>query len=389
FANPASVQDTTRLFFRPFDTAEEVYDEDITYEEEVTAGYVMGVVDFNFLTVTGGVRVERTSLSSSPWTLVNDDESIPVIDRFEQLFFENSYTNVMPSIHLKATPFDNFVARLSWSNTIGRPNYDEVSGTSELEIIPEVEGGGTVGFYEGANADLQPFESENWDLSLEYYFPSGGIGSFGAFRKNIDNYIFEARRTQNRVEFQGTFFEELNFEQSLNLETAIVQGVEFSYDQAFVFLPGFLSGFGITANAAFINSEVEYPDREGDDLPLLRQPNTVFNLIPYYQKYGFELRAAITYRSEFLVVPRSIDDGFVEEALEAGFAVADFDRYEAARTAVDITAAYTFPSRKLKILAQARNLTNAPEQEYQGITDRYDRHQLFGASYFLGFTVNL
>ncbi|MEM9931183.1 MAG: hypothetical protein AAF840_15295, partial [Bacteroidota bacterium] len=115
----------------------------------------------------------------------------------------------------------------------------------------------------------------------------------------------------------------------------------------------------------------------------------VFNLIPYYQKYGFELRAAITYRSEFLVVPRSIDDGFVEEALEAGFAVSDFDRYEAARTAVDITAAYTFPSRKLKILAQARNLTNAPEQEYQGITDRYDRHQLFGASYFLGFTVNL
>jgi uncharacterized membrane protein len=79
----------------------------------------------------------------------------------------------------------------------------------------------------------------------------------------------------------------------------------------------------------------------------------------------------------------------VEDAVEAGFSISDFDRYEGARTAVDITAAYTFPSRKFKILAQARNLTNAPEQEFQGITSRYDRHQLFGASYFLGFSVNL
>jgi len=388
FANPANVNDTTCLRFRPFDTAEEVYDEDITYTEDVTAAYIMGVVDFNYLSVIGGLRVEHTTLSSAPWTLVSQDESIPVIDRFDQLFFENSYTNWMPSIHLKATPFENFVARLSWTNTIGRPDYENVSGASELEIIPEVEGGGTVGFYEGANAGLLPFESENWDLSLEYYFPTGGIASAGAFRKNIDNYIFEARTTQNQVEFQGTFFEELNIEQSLNLENAIVQGVEFSYDQAFTNLPGFLSGFGITANAAFIDSEVQYPDREGDDLPLLRQPNTVFNLIPYYQKYGLELRTAITYRSEFLVNPRSLDDGFVEDAVEAGFAITDFDRYEGARTAVDITAAYTFPSRKFKILAQARNITNAPEQEWQGITDRYDRHQLFGASYFLGFSVN-
>ena len=389
FANPANTQDTTRLFFRPFDTAEEIYDEDITYEESITAGYIMGVVDFDFATLTAGVRVERTSVGSSPYTLVNDDQTIPVQDRFEQLFFENSYTNVMPSVLLKAKPFNNFIARLSWTNTIGRPNYDELSGTSELEITPEVEGGGTIGAFEGANPDLVPYESMNLDLSLEYYFPSGGIASVGGFYKSIDNYIFEARNVQNRIEFQGTFFEELTFEQSLNLETAIVQGVEASYDQAFTFLPGFLNGLGITANVALIDSKIDYPNREGDDLPLLRQPNSVFNIIPYYQKYGLELRAAITYRSEFLVVPRSLDDGFVEEAVEAEFAVTDFDRYEASRTAIDLTAAYTFPSRNFKILAQARNLTNAPEQEYQGITSRYDRHQLFGASYFLGFTVNL
>lgn len=389
FADPATLADTSRIVFRPFDTAEEIYDEDIYYSENVTAGYLMGVVDFDFMTLTAGVRVERTSVTSEPYTLVSEDETIPVQDRFEQLFFENSYTNVMPSINLKANPFDNFIARLSWTNTIGRPDYDVLSGTSQLDVVPDVAGGGTTGTFIGANPDLAPFESMNLDLALEYYFPSGGILSGGAFYKDIDNYIFDARSVQNNVEFRDIFFEELTFRQSLNLENAVLQGLEVSYDQAFTFLPGFFSGFGITANAAFIDSEVDYPDREGDDLPLLRQPNRVFNIIPYYQKYGLELRAAITYRSEFLVVPRSLDDGFVVEAVEAGFSVTDFDRYEGERTAVDLTAAYTFPSRKFKILAQARNLTNAPEQEYQGIPERYDRHQLFGASYFLGFTINL
>ena len=384
FSNPANLADTSRIHFRQDDTNDEIYDEDINYQEDVTAGYVMGVVDFNFLTVIAGLRVEHTATSSLPWVNTGANSNLG----FEQIDFSNSYTNVMPSVHLKANPVDNFIARLSWSNTIGRPNYDELSGTSELQFDTD-ETGRTAGVFSGANPDLLPFESMNLDLSLEYYFPSGGILSGGAFYKNIDNYIFEVERVQNNIQFQGISFEELRFERSVNLDVATVRGVEASYDQAFTFLPGFFSGFGLTANVAFIDSEVEYPSRETDDLPLLRQPNSVFNLIPYYQQYGFEIRAAITRRSAFLVGPQSLENGWVEDAVEAGFAISDFDLYEGARTAVDITAAYTFPARKFKILAQARNLTNAPEQEYRGVTSRYDRHQLFGASYFLGFSVSL
>ncbi len=381
FSNSANLQDTSRIHFRPDDTEEEVYADDINYKEDVTAGYVMGVVDFNRITLIAGLRVEHTNMTSSPYV----DQG----DGFAPLDFNNTYTNVMPSVHLKANPFDNFIARLSWTNTIGRPNYDQLAGTSEFEFEETTTPGIFTGQFEGANPDLMPFESMNLDLSLEYYFPSGGILSGGAFYKRIDNQIFNQTIVRNNIEFQGLFFEDLSFERSFNLNTATVEGIEASYDQAFTFLPGFFSGFGITANAAFIDSEIEYPNREGENLPLLRQPNRVYNIIPYYQKYGFELRVAISYRSEFLVEPESLESGWVEDAVEARFTIADFDVYEAARTAVDITAAYTFPSRKLKILAQARNLTNAPEQEFRGVTSRYDRHQLFGASYFLGFSLNL
>lgn len=381
FEDPKNLLDTTRFFFRPEQSANEDFDEDINYREDVTAGYLMGVFNFNKLTVTAGARIEHTETTSSPF--------VETETGFEQIDFSNSYTNFMPSVHLRAMPTDNFIARLSWSNTIGRADYDQLSGTSEFEFFETATPGIFTGSFQGANPNLAPLESMNLDLSLEYYFKSGGLLSVGGFFKDIKNQIFTVEEDQQNITFQDLFFEDIVFERNVNLNTAQVYGFEAGYDQAFTFLPSPFDGFGITANVAVIESEATYPNREDDDLPLFRQPSNVYNIIPYYQKYGFELRLAITYRNDFLVAARDLGSSWVEEGVEAGFSIADFDRYEDARTAVDFTAAYTFPNRKLRILAQGRNLTNSPEVEYQGNSSRYDRHQLFGRSFFLGFSLNL
>lgn len=392
FANPANLNNTERIFFRADDTADEIYDEDLNTRESVSAAYIMGVFDFNKLTITGGVRVEHTQTTASPWTETDSENANEL--GYEQLEFNNSYTNVMPSIHLMAHPAPNFITRLSWTNTIGRPDYSQLAGTSEFEVV-EVAEGEFQGSFEGANADLKPLESMNLDLSLEYYFKSGGIATLGGFYKNIDNQIFGQRISERDVTFQGIFFETLNRRQDINLDAAQVYGIEASYDHAFTFLPGFLSGFGITANGALIESKSTFPGRENDNIPLFRQPSSVFNIIPYYQKYGLEFRLAVTYRSDFLIDPISLDDEGVPDdsdfrpAVAVGFSPTEFDRYEAERTVVDVTAAYTFPGRKIKILGQIRNLTNAPEWQYRGNTSRYDRHELFGTSYFLGVSFNL
>ncbi len=381
FEDPKNLLDTTRLFFRPNSSAIEEFDEDINYREDVTAAYLMGVFNFKKFTLTAGARVERTKATSSPY--------VETENGFEQIDFTNSYTNFLPSVHLRANFTDNFIGRLSWSNTIGRPDYDQLSGTSEFNFMETTTPGVYTGSFEGANPNLSPLESMNLDLSLEYYFKSGGLLSAGAFYKDIDNQIFTVSQDERNITFQDLFFEEINFSRNVNLNAAQVYGVEFGYDQAFTFLPPPFDGFGITTNVAFIESEATYPNREGDNLPLFRQPSNVFNIIPYYQKYGLEIRAAITHRSNFLVTARGLESSFVKKGVEAGFSITDFDVYEAARTSVDVTAAYNFPGRKFRILAQARNLSNSPEQLYQGNPSRYDRHQLFGRSFFLGFSVNL
>lgn len=382
FSNPNNLNNTDKIFFRADDTAKEIFDEDINYREDVLAGYVMGAFDTKIMNIIAGVRVEHTKAISSPF--------VDSGDGYKPVDFENNYTNFLPSINIKTKLSDNFIIRGAWTNTIGRANYDQLAGTSELDISDNNVDGTVTGSFEGANPNLKPYESTNYDLSFEYYFKSGGLASIGGFYKNIKNQIFENEFTQNNIEFQGVFFDELSFSQFVNLEKAKLWGFEASFDQAFTFLPGFWSGFGITANMAAMDSDVSYPGREDDDLPLLRQANFTYNIIPYFQKYGFEVRAAINFRSEFLVDPRSLDDGFVEDAIAANpnFKISDFDRYEDERTTVDLTAAYTFPSGIFKILAQARNLNNTPEVEYQGIKSRYDRYQTFGASYFLGVSFN-
>ena len=380
--NRVNLQDTNRIWFQPERSAREDFEEDIYYQEDISAAYLMGVIDLPFATITAGARVERTEVLSTPW--VRDNEGA-----WSQGRFENSYTNFLPSVHVRAKLAENFIGRLSWSNTLGRADYDQLSGASIFEAIETATPGVFTGSFEGANPDLAPLTSTNWDLNLEYYFPFGGIASIGGFYKRINDQIFELERQERNFDFRGQFFEDITFERNVNLNRAEVYGLEAAYDQALTFLPSPFDGFGITANLALIESEAEYPNREDDDLPLFRQPSSVWNLIPYYQKFGVELRAALTYRSSFLVAARSLEQSYVEDGVAAGFSISDFDRYEGSRTALDVTAAYTFPNRKFKILAQARNLTNAPEQEYQGIESRYDRHQLFGQSYFLGFSVSL
>ena len=82
---------------------------------------------------------------------------------------QTSYTDVLPSLHVTYRPTDNMVIRGAWTNTIGRPNFEDVA--PRLEVDDE-EG-------EAGNADLEPFESMGLDFSFEYYLEPSGIASIG------------------------------------------------------------------------------------------------------------------------------------------------------------------------------------------------------------------
>ncbi len=385
FGQSENLSNPTRIVLDEVGSRIEDVQDDYRNSETVTAGYLMGQVNLGRLTLLGGARVEHTATTANSRLIAADADADAI--SFDDVREEHAYTHVLPSLHLKALLTDHLVARAAWTHTIGRPDYRDLAATAEFEYEETTTPGVYVGSLNQANADLDPFESLNLDASLEYYLGSGGMISAGGFFKRIDNQIFVNEEEHNDVTFRGLFFEELQIQQLDNANRARLWGAEFIYDQAFLFLPGVLKGFGTSLNLALIESEVTLDTRPGQTLPLFRQPSQVFNGVLYFQREGLEIRLAASHRSDMLLSAASVFD--YEDEIAAGADIARFDRWEDGRTTLDLLVGYTFSDRGVRITGQVRNLTNAPEQYYQGLSSRLDRYQLTGRTFFLGVNVSL
>ena len=345
-------------------------DSDSDNEETVLAGYVMVGTDLGPLSLQGGARVERTATRTLRYEVGEDDESGEVTAPARRAF-DSSYTNWLPAVVAKYTATDRLTVRVAWTNTIGRPDYDELAAFREVSWRATSVPGVFEGSIAEGNPNLQPYEAANLDGSVEYYFPLGGMAAVGAFHKRIDNPIYEFEETRRDVTFEGRVYDELVITQDRNADAGTLTGVELTYSQPLFFLPAPFDGLGITANAAFIDSEVTVPGREDERLTFFGQSDRVFNVIPYYQRGPLEMRLAYTYRGPFLA-----DVG--GEQFE--------DRYGDARATYDMTGRYSLFADRLELFAQVRNLTNEPEVGYQGSANRYDVHTLTGRTFTFGIS---
>jgi TonB-dependent receptor len=339
--------------------------------EHIYAGYLMATAELGKFSLLGGARVERTRTESRRYELsINDDtEEVQIGDRS----FDRSYMNVLPALIAKWNLSDRMIVRAAFTSTLGRPDYEELAGFREVSFEPTAVPNVFEGSVSEGNPDLKPYEARNLDFSLEYYFPLGGLLSLGAFDKRIDNPIYDYEVNHRDTLFEGRQYAELSYSQDRNAEAGTLRGIELSYSQPLFFLPKPFDGLGITANAAFIASEVRVPGREAEKLTFFGQPDRVINIIPYFQRGPLELRFAWTYRGSYLT-----EVG--EEAFE--------DRYGDRRETIDITGRFSLLRDRVRLLAQVRNLTNEPEIGYQGNVSRYDVHTLTGRTVTFGISAS-
>jgi len=380
---------TDQFSLDPIESAEEEVEVDAFVTEDVYAGYLMGNYTVGALTATGGVRIEATTTTSERYQFVNDDSFDAA--QTELIEADNSYTDVLPSLHLVYRFGDRVQLRGAWSNTIGRPDYDELASFQEIEF-EQNEVDDWEGFIEEGNPDLEPLRATNFDVSLEFYPGPGSIFSIGGFYKQIDDPIYTfiqeeenfagsqleslfgvdlQRAVRNIPGFGNRNFDQFEFAQLRNADEGSISGVELSFAQVFDFLPGALAGLGVSSNAAFMSSDVTVPGRD-DELPLFDQSDVVVNIAPYYQFGPLELRAAWNYQSEFLA---SVSDDPIE------------DEYGDERTTVDLSGRYDLLDGRFQINAYVRNLTNEVEREFQAIQRRGIFNAETGRTFELGVTI--
>lgn len=334
-------------------------EEDYTASEDIFATYAMGTWDIGALRIIGGVRVENTRFSAvgNQVDVAEDERSFTVTPRVA----DNSYTNVLPGLHLRYDAADDWVLRASANKTVSRPSFGDVSprlaysrGDEEVRL---------------GNPELDPYESTNIDLSVEKYLGTTGIISLGLFHKSIDGYIVETVR-QNDPAFDG-----YDVSQAINGDKAKVRGAEFNYQQQLAFLPPGLDGLLVGASGTWLDTGFDpgLADRAGDDFMLPRASKHVYSAHVGYEKYGLSTRLAAVYRSEYL------------DSIGVGRA---FDVFVAPHTQLDFSLDYSFTPR-VSIYFEAQNLLEKPLELYQGARSRTLQLEEYGRTYAVGLKVAL
>jgi len=301
-----------------------------------------------------GLRYEQTDVVSkalSPnytgllWVAGNELQLQFQGTTFTEL--EGDYQYWLPNFDFSMDITDSLKYRTSLSRTLARPGYLQIQGGPTLDSPVRVGGGtGYVG-----DPTLEPYVSDNVDLSLEWYYGNGSYVSVGYFYKDVQNFIGtatvadqpfglphptlgplgeEARAATgssdgaalfewilaNRPDAEGVDevartiagvagrdpASPFNLSIPVNIEQASLDGWELMIQHNFG-----ETGFGVIVNYTIVEADVGY-----DDL-LCEQPNCNLsqqfvvtglsdsaNFIGYYEKHGIGIRVAYNWRDKFL-----------------------------------------------------------------------------------------
>ncbi|MCF7750047.1 TonB-dependent receptor [Bacillus subtilis subsp. subtilis] len=334
-------------------------EEDYIASEDIFASYAMGTWDIGALRIIGGVRVENTQFSATGNNVevASNGRTFTVTP----VTVSRSYSNVLPGLHLRYDAGDDWVLRAAANKTVSRPSFGDIApriglsrGDKEVRI---------------GNPQLDPYESNNIDLSLEKYIGSTGILSLGLFHKSIDGYIV------NTLSKTDPAYPGLEVTRVINGNKATVKGAEFNWQQQLAFLPAGWDGLLVGASGTWLDTDFDpgMAGRERDDFMLPRASKHVYTAHIGYEKAGFSTRVAAVYRSEYL---DTLGDS------------AAYDIYVAPNTQLDFSLDYKLTAN-MSVYVEAQNLLDKPLELYQGTRSRTLQMEAYGRTYALGLKVAL
>ena len=364
-------------FFRSNQDAFEISDEDTIAEsfgvdyrvkETVTAGYLMGQLQVGNATFIAGARVEQTDTDFDAFDIVFVDGDAP--NPPPEVHGNKKYTNVLPDLLMTWAIRDDLLLRAAWTNTIGRPSYEQ-NVPFRIFQIEEDDPDVFEGEIEAGNSDLDPLESMNYDVALEWYLEPAGLLSAGLFYKDIDNPIFNRVQVLEDAEFEGRFYSELAVQQFQNASSGNIVGVELGFQQQFTGLPGLLRGLGISLSYTWTDSEAEV-DVLGATrkVPFFLQSEHIGNIALFYELNGLELRLAYAYRSEYL---DTIGD------TEAS------DLYVDTHGQLDFKASYKF-TKQAEAFIQWQNINDEPLRYFSGDRSRMAENEIYSWNMLAGMS---
>ncbi len=294
-------------------------------QENIDAVY--GQANFKAENVRGnfGVRYVRTSTDSAGYVCKPGAACNSQAD-WTWSTTKKHYDNVLPSVNIIVDARDDLVLRFAAAEVIARPNYADM--TNYFWLSDGILTGG------GGNPNLDPYKSNNFDASAEWYFKPQSILSAEVFYKDISNYILQKTQPEQYYNQSQKKVTTYQISRPFNAGSATVKGVSIAYQQTFGL------GFGLLANYT-------YSDAKGQDgAPLPYSSKNQINVSPFYEHGPFSARVTLNWRSSYFTGIDRGDNMFVRASKN-----------------IDATVGYAV-SKNITFSLSGQNLTDAEYYAY-------------------------
>ncbi len=276
---------------RPTDGSRENWPSEFALKENTTAAYVQGNLEGQGWSGNVGLRFvetkEKVTLPFGTAATAPGAITTSLFGPFIRQQFDNTYHDVLPSANLRVDLSKDLVGRLAVSKTMTRPDFGALASAINLSP-PAVVGG--VGSGSGANPDLKPIRSNNFDASLEWYFAPRALLSAGLFYMDLTSYVGIGQVTKSYLTYssltpQGAM---VPYILSVPVNTsAKVKGTELAYEQPLG------KNFGFSANYTYADA------KDANDKEVVGASKNTYNVSGYFENEKFNARVSYSYRSAF------------------------------------------------------------------------------------------
>ncbi len=185
--------------------------QDNRVEEEIWAAYAQVNLNTELMgrpvNVVAGVRYEHTNSTSTSvivppaalrWDADNDFTKV-LASSDVAVEDSNSYDHILPALDFSVDLTDDIKGRISYGKTIARPDFASLFSAVDIgsnNPNRPVYLGGRPNATSG-NPQLVPLVSDNFDVSLEYYFARSSYISAGFFDKRVKNFVGTGQEEEN------------------------------------------------------------------------------------------------------------------------------------------------------------------------------------------------
>ena len=280
---------------------------EMDFESEISGMIFSSTAGFRYESTTTDVKGTDAPVTSL--RILDETEMLAQFGQPGSIAQSNRYDVILPSFSAKLEITDELIARVAASKTLTRPTLDSMS---PVTVIGTTRQGGDLTSTSG-NPALQPFTSDNLDLSLEWYYDEASYASVGYFRKLVSNFIVNSQVSKTFELSDGSLLTDpstgsdtgapdsadtvAEFTNTLpnNGESATVDGWELALQHSFA-----ETGFGIIANATLVDSDAQLDAADITQVFALTGLSDSANLVGFYEKGPIQARLSWNWRDAFV-----------------------------------------------------------------------------------------